>query len=165
MPIHKDELYVEASQPLWIISVGSELLLFPPLFIARGSPVLSGACWEAETQQFSVVAGNLPGSGAPRVAKARDAEQSVATVGDDCSPLSDFFAKRYPKGQSQPHWKLHLLQYSDWVLSGAMEGRSLGKGKKNVVDMGRKRKSNGRQKGRGALRRAASMRGVCISNA
>lgn len=48
--------------------------------------MLSGACWEAETKQFSVIAGNLSGSGAPRVAKTRDAEESMATVGGDCSP-------------------------------------------------------------------------------
>ena len=98
------------------------------------------------------------------MAKARDAEQSVAAVGDDCSPLSVFFAKRCPKAQSQPHWKLQFSQYPDWVLSGAMEGRYLGKGKKDVVEVWRKRRSNGRQKGRRALRKAASMRGVCISS-
>jgi len=106
--------------------------------------VLLGACCEAETKQFSVIAGNLPGSGVPKVAKTRDAEKSVATVGDDCNPLSDFFTKRYPKAQSQPHWKLQLSQCPDWMLSGAMEGRYLGKGKKDVVEVGRKRRSNGR---------------------
>lgn len=47
----------------------------------------SEACWEVETKQFSVIPGNLPGSGGPGVAKARNAEQSVATVGNDCSLL------------------------------------------------------------------------------
>lgn len=142
--IHQDELYAEASQPLGISSIGSEPLLVSPFFIAQGSPVLSGASWEAKTQQFSVIAGNLSGSGAPRVAKARDTKQSVETVGDNCSPLADFFAKRYPKGQSQPQWKLQLSEYPDEVLNGAMEGKYLRKSKKDVVEVGRKRRNNGR---------------------
>lgn len=64
-------------------------------------------------------AGNVPGSGVPRVAKARDAEQSVVTVGDDCSPLSDLFAIKYPEEQSQVHRKLQLSQVS---LTGCSVG-------------------------------------------
>lgn len=104
--------------------------------------MLSRAYWEGETKQFSVVSGNLPGTGSQRVSKARGAEESVATVRDDCSSVSDFFAKRYPKSQSQPHWMCQLSQYPDLVLSGAMGGKCLGKGKNDVVEVGRK--SNGR---------------------
>ena len=92
--IYEDELHAETSHPFWISSAGSKLLGFSPLFIAGGSPVLSGACW---LQQFSVIAGNLPGSESPRMAKAMHADQSV----DDCSCLSGFFAKRCPESQSQ----------------------------------------------------------------
>lgn len=60
--------------------------------------MLSGACW---LQQFSVIAGNLPGSGSPRMAKAMHANQSVASAEDDCSLLSGFFAKRYAESWPQ----------------------------------------------------------------
>lgn len=71
--------------------------------------MLSGAFWEAETQQFSVLATCLALGLSEWL---RDAEESVAAVGDDYSPLSDFFAKRYPNSQSQPHWKLLVFTVS-----------------------------------------------------
>lgn len=102
-----------------------------------------------------MVAGNLPGSGSPRMAEAMHADQSVASAEDDCSRLSGFFAKRYPDSQSQRHWKLQLSQYLTGCSGGSQREGTL---EKDVVEVGRKRRSNGRQTGKGALRKAASMK-------
>lgn len=91
--IDKDGPYAEISQPLWISSVGSGLLLFPPLFIAGGSSVLSGAWWEAGTKQLFVIAGALPSSRAPREARTRMLNKVRQQQGNRCSPLLDISAK------------------------------------------------------------------------
>lgn len=95
----------------------------------------------------SVIAGNLPGSGSPRMAKAMHANQSVASDEDGCSHLSDFFAKRYPESQSQRLWKLQLSQYPEWGLIRVTEGRCFGKGCGGGGEKGEEQWKTGRKRG------------------